>query len=207
MGAGAGMSGSPLYIDGRLAGALSYQLQRFETIPHAGFTPIDDLIEVSACPRRRRFLSGAILSKRRMPQTRAGRRTRRFNRGFGFVLSSSDSGFHPERNRSAGRRYLRSTISRLGADVANAGGSYGFQAEPQSAMDDGARSPVRAFPEPCTPATPSRWRSPPAISPSPAPARCRGGGTHLLAFGHPLMDLGAVDLPMASSEVSRSCQV
>jgi hypothetical protein len=26
-------------------------------------------------------------------------------------------------------------------------------------------------------------------------------GTHLLAFGHPLMDLGAVDLPMASSEV------
>ena len=37
------MSGSPLYIDGRLAGALSYQLQRFETIPHAGFTPIEDL--------------------------------------------------------------------------------------------------------------------------------------------------------------------
>jgi hypothetical protein len=26
-------------------------------------------------------------------------------------------------------------------------------------------------------------------------------GTHLLAFGHPLMNLGAVDLPMASSEV------
>ena len=50
MGAGAGMSGSPLYIDGRLAGALSYQLQRFETIPHAGFTPIEDLMEVSRLP-------------------------------------------------------------------------------------------------------------------------------------------------------------
>ena len=46
MGAVAGMSGSPLYIDGRLAGALSYQIQRFETVRHAGFTPTADLQEV-----------------------------------------------------------------------------------------------------------------------------------------------------------------
>ncbi|MDQ5977215.1 MAG: hypothetical protein QG602_187, partial [Verrucomicrobiota bacterium] len=31
MGAVAGMSGSPLYIDGKLAGVLAYQIQRFET--------------------------------------------------------------------------------------------------------------------------------------------------------------------------------
>jgi len=47
MGAVAGMSGSPLYIDGRLAGALSYQVQRFETVRYAGFTPVDDLAEVA----------------------------------------------------------------------------------------------------------------------------------------------------------------
>ncbi|MCF3649532.1 SpoIVB peptidase S55 domain-containing protein [Synoicihabitans lomoniglobus] len=46
MGAVAGMSGSPLYIDGRFAGALSYQVQRFETVRFAGFTPADDLLEV-----------------------------------------------------------------------------------------------------------------------------------------------------------------
>ncbi|MBI4627061.1 MAG: hypothetical protein HY736_28035 [Verrucomicrobia bacterium] len=46
MGAVAGMSGSPLFIDGRLAGALSYQIQRFETVRHAGFTPAADLSEV-----------------------------------------------------------------------------------------------------------------------------------------------------------------
>src|SRR6187431_2410620 len=46
MGAVAGMSGSPLYIDGKLAGALSYQIQRFETVRHAGFTPAADLEEV-----------------------------------------------------------------------------------------------------------------------------------------------------------------
>lgn len=47
MGAVAGMSGSPLYIEGRLAGALSYQVQRFETVRYAGFTPVDDLAEVA----------------------------------------------------------------------------------------------------------------------------------------------------------------
>jgi hypothetical protein len=47
MGAVAGMSGSPLYIDGRLVGALSYQIQRFETERYAGFTPAADLAEVN----------------------------------------------------------------------------------------------------------------------------------------------------------------
>src|SRR5271154_4208033 len=46
MGAVAGMSGSPLYIDGKFAGALSYQIQRFETVRYAGFTPAADLAEV-----------------------------------------------------------------------------------------------------------------------------------------------------------------
>jgi hypothetical protein len=50
MGAVAGMSGSPLYIEGKLAGALSYQIQRFETVRHAGFTPVADLEEVRALP-------------------------------------------------------------------------------------------------------------------------------------------------------------
>jgi hypothetical protein len=51
MGAVAGMSGSPLYIEGRLAGALSYQIQRFETVRHAGFTPAADLAEVRDRPK------------------------------------------------------------------------------------------------------------------------------------------------------------
>ena len=50
MGAVAGMSGSPLYIDGRLVGALSYQIQRFETVRFAGFTPAADLTEVNDRP-------------------------------------------------------------------------------------------------------------------------------------------------------------
>jgi hypothetical protein len=47
MGAVAGMSGSPLYIDGKFAGALSYQMQHFETVRYAGFTPAADMAEVA----------------------------------------------------------------------------------------------------------------------------------------------------------------
>ena len=36
-----GMSGSPIYLDGRLAGAYSYSMSAFEVEPVAGVTPID----------------------------------------------------------------------------------------------------------------------------------------------------------------------
>jgi hypothetical protein len=36
-----GMSGSPIYLDGRLAGAYAYSLSQFEVEPIAGVTPID----------------------------------------------------------------------------------------------------------------------------------------------------------------------
>ena len=42
----AGMSGSPVYIDGRLAGALSYRIGQFSKEPIAGITPIEQMFEV-----------------------------------------------------------------------------------------------------------------------------------------------------------------
>ena len=50
----AGMSGSPVYIDGRLLGAVSYSLGQFSKEPIAGITPIDEMVEATAqaAPRR-----------------------------------------------------------------------------------------------------------------------------------------------------------
>src|SRR6185369_3128722 len=50
----AGMSGSPVFIDGRLVGAVSYSLGSFSKEPIAGITPIDEMIEATAqaAPRR-----------------------------------------------------------------------------------------------------------------------------------------------------------
>ena len=42
----AGMSGSPVYIDGRLAGALSYRIGQFSKEPIAGITPIEYMLQV-----------------------------------------------------------------------------------------------------------------------------------------------------------------
>jgi len=42
----AGMSGSPMYIDGKLIGALSYRLGLFNKDPIAGITPIAQMLEI-----------------------------------------------------------------------------------------------------------------------------------------------------------------
>src|SRR5215831_16662174 len=44
----AGMSGSPVYFDGKLAGALAFRIGEFSKEPIAGVTPIADMIEINA---------------------------------------------------------------------------------------------------------------------------------------------------------------
>ena len=44
----AGMSGSPVYINGRLIGSVSYGLSSFSKKPIAGITPIEDILKVAA---------------------------------------------------------------------------------------------------------------------------------------------------------------
>ena len=48
----AGMSGSPVYVDGRLIGAVSYSLGSFSKEPIAGITPIDEMTAESAVATR-----------------------------------------------------------------------------------------------------------------------------------------------------------
>jgi hypothetical protein len=48
----AGMSGSPVYIDGKLAGSLSYRIGQFTKEPIAGITPIEQMLEVRDIPVR-----------------------------------------------------------------------------------------------------------------------------------------------------------
>src|SRR6267154_793753 len=44
----AGMSGSPVYIDGKLIGAVSYSLGSFSKEPIAGITPIAEMTEATS---------------------------------------------------------------------------------------------------------------------------------------------------------------
>src|SRR6266403_5716890 len=47
-GVGAGMSGSPVYFDGKLAGALAFRIGEFSKEPIAGVTPIASMLEINA---------------------------------------------------------------------------------------------------------------------------------------------------------------
>lgn len=57
-GVAAGMSGSPVYVDGRLIGAVGYSIGAFPKEAIAGITPIEEMMDATAMPARR---SGEVL--------------------------------------------------------------------------------------------------------------------------------------------------
>src|SRR6202035_4039732 len=56
----AGMSGSPVYLDGKLAGALAFRIGEFSKEPIAGVTPIADMLEINALDRTPAEESAAV---------------------------------------------------------------------------------------------------------------------------------------------------
>lgn len=174
MGAVAGMSGSPLYIDGRLAGALSYQIQRFETVRFAGFTPAADLAEVQA------------------KVTPAGKPS-----PAALVTSTTDSNYkvlQPAFTLSglspAVTEIFAPQFAALGIGASALGGS----------MSSNSGSAVSA-----APLTPG---SAVAVALATGDITLAGTGTvsrvdgnQVTAFGHPMMTLGDVALPMCAAEI------
>jgi hypothetical protein len=65
----AGMSGSPVYIDGRLVGAVSYSLGQFSKEPIAGITPIDEMTADATLPGPRRQASRVDLQLPLTPES------------------------------------------------------------------------------------------------------------------------------------------
>jgi hypothetical protein len=63
-----GMSGSPVYIDNRLIGAVSYSIGSFSKEPIAGITPIAEMKDATPLPRR----SGTRQARLELPVTREG---------------------------------------------------------------------------------------------------------------------------------------
>ena len=63
-----GMSGSPVFIDGRLIGAVSYSIGAFPKEPIAGITPIAEMKDATPLPRR----AGTGQARLELPITREG---------------------------------------------------------------------------------------------------------------------------------------
>jgi hypothetical protein len=205
MGAVAGMSGSPLYIDGKLAGALSYQIQRFETVRYAGFTPIADLLEVSTFDKSERAMpvtNGFIPLERESTRSKnntssaGSAATPRSSGGFdGFAPLTpvfALGGVAPNVATMFGEQFHA-----VGLNVTALGGytSTSFDSSSPAPSNDDARralAPGAAV----------------AVALATGDITLAGTGTvshvkgdRVLAFGHPLMSLGDVDLPMALADI------
>ena len=65
----AGMSGSPVYVDGRLVGAVSYSLGAFSKEPIAGITPIGEMVSDATLPAPRRAAARIDLPRPLTPES------------------------------------------------------------------------------------------------------------------------------------------
>lgn len=196
-GAVAGMSGSPLYIDGRLVGALSYQIQRFETVRFAGFTPIGDMLEVG------------LMAPTFLPQPLEGEAASETALRPGAPVGPiavagvgrldlqplapvfAFSGVSPQV-----AELFQPHFTALGLHVAALGGSLGT-----GALSVGASMAA---------GQPHRFQPGDAVSVALATGDITLAATgtvsvvegeRILAFGHPMMTLGQAELPMAEAEI------
>lgn len=192
MGAVAGMSGSPLYIEGRFAGALSYQLQRFETVHYAGFTPAADLIEVK--DRAAQDVGANVASSDSLEMG-------------AIVTHESRSPYQAIQPAFAlgglspvVADLFASRFAALGLSAIALGGSTQSSADATTAnlqTSDSARPVATLTPG----AAVSVALATGDITLAGTGTVSRVDGNRITAFGHPMLSLGDVALPMCAADV------
>jgi hypothetical protein len=205
-----GMSGSPVYIDGRLIGAVSYSIGAFPKEPIAGITPIAEMKDATPLPRRRATEQARIA----VPITREG---------LAAALASASSRLAPFARRPADVQAIgvpAATAAQLGPmlrPIATPLLLGGFESETvdliAGAFRDAGFTPVVTGlgGRMQTPATaPGPLREGDAVGVSLASGDLDMGATgtithidgdRIYAFGHPLYNLGPAEFPLTRAYV------
>jgi hypothetical protein len=68
----AGMSGSPVYIDGKLVGALAFRIGDFSKEPIGGVTPIEEMLEINALDQSQPADAKSVVPEAKSDATRTG---------------------------------------------------------------------------------------------------------------------------------------
>ena len=186
----AGMSGSPVYIDGKLVGAIAYRIGEFSKEPIAGITPASSMLEIDAMDKSAgEFAKAGSDSARQVASPTSGPGVPAApaeQSSYANLLKPIDtplvfSGFSPE------------TLRVFGKDFASAG--------VVPVMGAGSVSNDKQ-PEPLEPGS--------AVSAILVRGDMNIAGTctvtyiddtHLLACGHPLLQSGSIDMPMTKARV------
>ena len=196
-----GMSGSPVYIDGKLVGAISLRLSVFSPDAICGITPIRLMLEVRDFDKTRPVDSLAPGNVARadaslsLPPGLAQRvMAAGSNKNFGDIpmmmpiaTPISMSGFTDDSVRE-----FAPVFQQLGLNVSQGGSS--------SALD--STKPAKDW------ATALQPGEPVAAVLVSGDVSMTGGGTvtyndgkRILAFGHPMFNLGPVEMPLAKDEI------
>jgi hypothetical protein len=190
----AGMSGSPVYLDGKLAGALAFRIGEFSKEPIAGVTPIADMLEINALDRSHAEESAAV----KPSITSVAGKTSGPGENAALPGSASDSsGFanylKPIETPLVFNGFSEQAIHLFAGQFGSAGivpvmgaGSVSNEKQPEPIEAGSAVSAILVRGDMNIEATCTVTY----IDPH-----------RLLACGHPLLQFGSVDLPMSKAEV------
>jgi hypothetical protein len=207
----AGMSGSPVYIDGRLVGAVSYSLGQFSKEPIAGITPIAEMTDAATLPAPPRAQRARLDPS--LPLTPEGFREslrQAFSAFRPFAASAADVQVLGDRSLDAGI----GTLLRPIATPLTLGGFDASVIDPvMSVLRDQGFAPMMAGAQVVAP---SGDRRPQPLRPGdPIGVTLMSGdrelgatgtvthvdGDRVYAFGHPFYGLGPTRFPMTRAYV------
>lgn len=170
----AGMSGSPVYIDGQLVGALSYRIGQFSKEPIAGITPIEYMLQVRDGNRSGEAATGMPSQQKQTSNPMQAMETPLVFGGF----SQETVDRFGDRFRSLGL-----------TPVAGLGGSDTKAVQPEPLVPGSAVSAVLVRGD---------------LSMAGTCTVTYVDPKRLLACGHPITQFGPVNIPMTKAEVLAS---
>src|SRR2546427_583795 len=187
----AGMSGSPVYLDGKLAGAMAFRIGEFSKEPIAGVTPIAEMLEINAMDRAPGGTSTPAQAAVSAPTKTSGLGVSNVpslfpSRDFANYLKPIEtplvfSGFSEEAIQRFAPQFAASGILPVMGP-----GSVSEAKQPEILEPGSAISAILVRGDMDIAATCTVTYM---------------DAQHLLACGHPLLQFGMVDLPMTKAEV------
>jgi hypothetical protein len=187
----AGMSGSPVYIDGKLVGALSYRIGQMSKEPIAGVTPIADMLEINSMDVSRPAIDPASSGKPASMSQASSNAA--IATAPGSDVQSFQNLMKPIETPLVFSGFSEDTVRRFASQFASAGvvpvmgiGGVSNEKQPEPIVAGSAVSAILV-------------RGDMDIA-----ATCTVtyiDAEHLLACGHPILQYGGVDLPMTKATV------
>jgi hypothetical protein len=192
----AGMSGSPVYFDGKLAGALAFRIGEFSKEPIAGVTPIEEMLEINALDHRPapvRVNAPAANPPANSPNQSGTTQTASPAEGAALPAQNYSNYLKPIETPLVFNGFSNETLQRYASQFAAAGivpvmgiGSASDRKQPEPIEAGSAVSAVLVRGDMDIAATCTVTYVDPQ---------------RLLACGHPLLQFGEVDLPMTKATV------